>query len=70
MLMAYNVVIKGENTLKVSHNYIRETNQYNDIEKFIEFTEIISQIYAVQWKARLTCQGNPYIDRKIFSSPP
>lgn len=48
MLMAYNVVIKGENTLKVSHNYIRETNQYNDIEKFIEFTEIISQIYAVQ----------------------
>lgn len=48
--MAQNViVIREENTLRASHNCIRDSiKQYNDIEKFIQFIQVISQFDTVK----------------------
>lgn len=48
--MTQNIMmIKGENILRASHNCIRDSiKQYNDIEKFIQFVQVISQIDTVK----------------------
>lgn len=42
-------MIKGENSLRASQSCIRDSiKQYDDIEKFIQFIQVISQINTVK----------------------